>query len=302
MPAGRRPDRGRRPVAGRHPPRAAERRASASRPAPASTRARTWAPTATAGAVLTSDDATAGRRCGRSATTAAPGSTRHDLVGMNSRLDTLQAVVLRAKLRRLDAVERAAPGRRARRYDDLLAGVEGVRPPGDAAGQRARVAPVRGAGRRARRVLARLDEAGIGAGIHYPHAGAPPRRLRPTSATAAATSRWPRRRRAEILSLPLFPGITAAQQGRVASRSLTAAVGAQRHRHVTVPTRVRPPARPVRERPGRRRAPASGRGPTCCPAPSSAPTATSATTPSSRAGCASATGSRSRTPCCCSTA
>ena len=47
----------------------------------------------------------------------------HDLVGVNSRLDGLQAVVLRAKLARLadwNARRRAA----AARYDELLAGPE----------------------------------------------------------------------------------------------------------------------------------------------------------------------------------
>src|SRR4029079_12204290 len=58
----------------------------------------------------------------------APGGTQkyeHRLVGVNSRLDTLQAVVLRAKLRRLpdwNDRRRAA----ADRYTELLGDVEGV--------------------------------------------------------------------------------------------------------------------------------------------------------------------------------
>ena len=57
-----------------------------------------------------------------------PRSTSTTAVGFNSRLDTLQAVVLRAKLRRLAAwneQRRAA----AARYDELLADLAGVRPP-----------------------------------------------------------------------------------------------------------------------------------------------------------------------------
>ena len=49
----------------------------------------------------------------------------HRLVGVNSRLDTLEAVVLRAKLRRLaewNEQRRAA----AARYDERLADVDGV--------------------------------------------------------------------------------------------------------------------------------------------------------------------------------
>ena len=64
-------------------------------------------------------------------TIAAHGSDRkyvHDVVGFNSRLDTVQAVVLRAKLRRLsewNELRRQA----AARYSELLADVPGVRLP-----------------------------------------------------------------------------------------------------------------------------------------------------------------------------
>ncbi len=140
---------------------------------------------------------------------------------MNSRLDSLQAVVLRAKLRRLDRwneQRRAA----ARRYDALLAGVDGVRLPATLPGNVPvwHLYVVRVAERD--RVLARLNEAGIGAGVHYPR----PLHLlgayeglghgRGDFPVAEAASR-------EILSLPLFPGITPAQQGRVVE-AFTAAV------------------------------------------------------------------------------
>ena len=55
-----------------------------------------------------------------------PRKYEHAVLGFNSRLDTLQAVVLSAKLRRLDgwnAARRAA----AARYDELLADVDGRR-------------------------------------------------------------------------------------------------------------------------------------------------------------------------------
>src|SRR5262249_7042522 len=54
-----------------------------------------------------------------------PRKYEHSTLGFNSRLDTLQAVVLLAKLRRLagwNAARRAA----AARYDTLLSGVDGV--------------------------------------------------------------------------------------------------------------------------------------------------------------------------------
>lgn len=52
----------------------------------------------------------------------------HDIVGVNSRLDTLQAAVLRAKLRHLDEYT-AARCALAARYDAALAGLPGVRIP-----------------------------------------------------------------------------------------------------------------------------------------------------------------------------
>ena len=70
-------------------------------PPPASTRARTSAPTATAARVLT-DDASWPTGCGCSANHGSRRSTSTTDLGFNSRLDALQAVVLRAKLRRLD--------------------------------------------------------------------------------------------------------------------------------------------------------------------------------------------------------
>ena len=104
-------------------------------------------------------------------TIAAHGSDRkyvHDVIGMNSRLDTIQAVVLLAKLRRLAAwndLRRAA----AQRYSDMLADVPGVRVPERLEGNvdvwHLYVVRVQ----ERDRVLAELHEAGIGAGIHYPY-------------------------------------------------------------------------------------------------------------------------------------
>lgn len=137
----------------------------------------------------------------------------HDHIGMNARLDAVQATVLRAKLRRLDGWNQA---RRAvaDRYAQLLDGVAGVRAP--------RVRPgnedvwhlyvVRVDERD--RVLADLTAAGIGVGIHYPTAvhlteayeGLGYRRGQFPVAEAAAD---------RILSLPMFPHLLMDQQVRV---------------------------------------------------------------------------------------
>jgi dTDP-4-amino-4,6-dideoxygalactose transaminase len=152
------------------------------------------------------------------------GSSRkytHTRLGFNSRLDTIQAVVLRAKLRRLadwNHARRAA----AARYDALLADVDGVRLPRTAPGNThvwhlyAVRVPERD------KVLALLNEAGVGAGVHYPV----PVHLQPAFRELGyAKGDFPVTERAaeEILTLPLFPQLTAAQQERVA-RTLTEAL------------------------------------------------------------------------------
>jgi dTDP-4-amino-4,6-dideoxygalactose transaminase len=144
----------------------------------------------------------------------------HDLVGCNSRLDALQAVVLRAKLVRL-AAGNAARRAAATRYDELLAPLDVVRPvtlPGNEHVWHLYVVQVPDRDR----VLARLNEAGIGAGIHYPTP------LHQTPAFAHLGYRvgaFPHAEAAagRILSLPLHPHITAAQQKEVVAE-LTAAL------------------------------------------------------------------------------
>jgi dTDP-4-amino-4,6-dideoxygalactose transaminase len=137
----------------------------------------------------------------------------HEVVGWNSRLDTLQAIVLRAKLRRLAEWNEARRGAAAR-YDALLAEVPQVRIPLTMPGNVhvwhlyvVRV-PERD------RVLGALRAAGIGASIHYPTPihltgayrglGYPPGSF-PVAEAAAD----------EILTLPLYPHITPAQQERI---------------------------------------------------------------------------------------
>ncbi|WP_158371301.1 DegT/DnrJ/EryC1/StrS family aminotransferase [Cellulosimicrobium cellulans] len=165
-----------------------------------------------AGAVTTDDAAVAQRV----RALAAHGSTRkyrHDVVGMNSRLDTVQAVVLEAKLRRL-AGWNARRREAAARYAALLRDVPGVRPPvPDPANEDAWHLYVVQVPDRDR-ALAALHDAGIGAGVHYPvplhltgayrHLGLGPGAF-PVAEAAAG----------RILSLPMHPHLTAAQQEQV---------------------------------------------------------------------------------------
>jgi dTDP-4-amino-4,6-dideoxygalactose transaminase len=135
--------------------------------------------------------------------------------GWNTRLDALQAVVLNAKLKHL-AAWNAARQEAARRYDELLADEQSITRPVTARGNQHvwRLYVVRVP--RRDDVLRHLNAAGIGAGVHYPtpihlqgafkHLGHK-RGDFPVAEAAAG----------EILSLPLFPEITAEQQRRVAA-------------------------------------------------------------------------------------
>lgn len=89
----------------------------------------------------------------------------HEEPGMNSRLDTLQAAILRVKLARLDGWNE---GRRrlAAAYDEALAGIDGVQLTRTARESAYHLYVIRVANRD--EALTALQEAGIGAGLHYP--------------------------------------------------------------------------------------------------------------------------------------
>jgi dTDP-4-amino-4,6-dideoxygalactose transaminase len=137
----------------------------------------------------------------------------HPEIGFNSRLDTLQAVVLGVKLKRLAAwndARRAA----ARRYDDMLTGLGDVSRPRPLAGNEHvyHLYVIRVPNRD--EIVTRLDADGVGAQIHYPfpiHLQGAFRDLGlgPGSFPIAE------RAAAEILSLPMFPEISEQQQSKV---------------------------------------------------------------------------------------
>ncbi|MFJ9537500.1 DegT/DnrJ/EryC1/StrS family aminotransferase [Streptomyces sp. NPDC101225] len=180
-----------------------------------------------AGAVLTDDE----ERAGLVRAIANHGGVakyRHDVPGFNSRLDGLQAVVLRAKLARLadgNAARRAA----AARYDTLLAGLAAagrvvlpVTAPGNVHVWHLYVIQVAGADRDD--VVGKLNAEGIGAGVHYPapvHLTPAYRRL------GHSRGGFPNAEHAadRILSLPLFPQITPDQQQRVVDTLTDALAG-----------------------------------------------------------------------------
>jgi dTDP-4-amino-4,6-dideoxygalactose transaminase len=139
----------------------------------------------------------------------------HDLLGVNSRLDSMQAVVLSAKLKRLEEwneLRRSA----ASRYAMALGDSEVVRLPATMPGNIHvwHLFVIRVEGRD--RLLEALQSDGIGAAIHYPV----PVHLHPAfgwlghdagsfPVAEAAAGR--------ILSLPIYPGITTDQVDRVSA-------------------------------------------------------------------------------------
>ena len=138
----------------------------------------------------------------------------HAELGFNSRIDSLQAVVLRAKLRRL-AQWNEWRRRAADRYHELLAGLEDVVLPRTAPGNlhvwHLYVVQVP----RRDHVLEILHERGVQAGIHYPV----PVHLQPAFRDHGyGPGDFPVAELAagRILSLPLYPHISMDQQHRVA--------------------------------------------------------------------------------------
>jgi dTDP-4-amino-4,6-dideoxygalactose transaminase len=136
-----------------------------------------------------------------------------DSVGVNSRLDEVQAAILRVKLTALDAGN-ARRQTIAAAYDEALAGGRFAPPPrrpgaGHVFHQYVLRAPDRAG------LMARLRAEGIATAIHYPQ----PVHLQPAyrgrtplgPAGCAETARAA----GEVMSLPMFPELTDAQVERV---------------------------------------------------------------------------------------
>lgn len=130
---------------------------------------------------------------------------RNDVMGFNSRLDELQAAVLRVKLARLDAWN---DRRRkiARRYLDSLRGT-GLRLPDSPEGSEAawHLFVVRHSGRDD--LMRRLGEAGVGTLIHYPIPPHLQQAYRSLELQAGALPICERMAR-EVLSLPMGPHLS----------------------------------------------------------------------------------------------
>ena len=137
----------------------------------------------------------------------------HDMEGYNGRLDAIQAAILHAKLPHVDTWN-ALRRERATEYNRLMTGQEAVRTPFEPSWSRGvyHLYVVRTNHRE--EMINHLKSVGIGTGIHYPV----PLHLQKAYVSLSynhgdfpvTESVTP-----EILSLPMFPQLTAAQQARV---------------------------------------------------------------------------------------
>jgi dTDP-4-amino-4,6-dideoxygalactose transaminase len=138
-----------------------------------------------------------------------PEKYQHTIMGYNRRLDSLQAAVLRAKLRHLDQWN-ASRQRAAKRYDELLKDVASIRTP-YAAEESSHVYHLYVIQHPERdRLLSYLRDQGVQAGLHYPtpvhlqpcyeNLGMPVGSL-PTTEEIAS----------RVISLPMFAEITDEQ-------------------------------------------------------------------------------------------
>jgi dTDP-4-amino-4,6-dideoxygalactose transaminase len=164
------------------------------------------------GAIVTSDDALAAK-ARELRDHGSPEKNRHTRVGYNYRLDGIQGAVLGVKLRYLEGWNEARRALAAR-YRQLLAGLAGVEPLAERAHGRHvyHLFVVRSA--RRGRIFEAFAERDIARAVHYPvpvhlqeaYAGLGQRRgSLPVSERAAD----------EVLSLPVYPELSHAQQDEV---------------------------------------------------------------------------------------
>ena len=140
----------------------------------------------------------------------------HDIEGYNGRLDSIQTGILSVKLKHL-AGWNAKRRERAAEYNRLFAASEaGVQTPFEPSWSRAvyHLYVVRTQDREG--MMAHLGKAGIGTGIHYP---IPLHRQRAYESMGYKLGDFPVTEKiaSQIVSLPMFPNLTAEQQGRVVS-------------------------------------------------------------------------------------
>ncbi len=133
----------------------------------------------------------------------------HDMEGYNGRLDSIQCGFLSVKLKHLPKWSEARR-RNAKKYNELLKPVHGVMTPFEPEWSKAvyHLYIVRVKNREV--VQKKLNELGINTGLHYP---VPLHQQKAYTSLGHKTGDFPvtEKAAAEILSLPMFPGLTEGQ-------------------------------------------------------------------------------------------
>ena len=179
------------------------------------------------GGMITTDDAELAAKLRRLRVHGDAGGYNHQEIGLCSRLDALQAAVLRVKLRHLDDWTNAR-GENARRYRELFRHYElldAVELPETLPGRRHVYNQfcVRVRGGLRDQVLSSLRTNNIGAAVYYPK----PLHLQPAFRhLGLGPGSFPESEAAsgEVLALPIFPELQPVQQELVV-RGIAAALG-----------------------------------------------------------------------------
>lgn len=177
------------------------------------------------GMVVTDDDALA-TRVRMLANHGSATRYRHEMLGCNSRLDALQAAVLRVKLLHLDEFNRRRRDH-ARRYREVLAGMQLQLPVETGFGTHVYHQFTIASDER-ERIRAALAQQGIASAVHYPI----PLHRQPLWQDAYAGVHLPRAEEAaqRVLSLPMSP-LLKPEQIEAVGRAVAAVLGARECAH-----------------------------------------------------------------------
>ncbi|MCA9836458.1 MAG: DegT/DnrJ/EryC1/StrS family aminotransferase [Trueperaceae bacterium] len=134
----------------------------------------------------------------------------NEILGYNSRLDAMQAAILRVKLPHIDTWN-SQRFEAASRYNDLLADVEGVIPPTLTQGHVFHQYTIRLTRANRDQVEADMKELGIGTMVYYPI----PQDQLPVYAGQYPVQPISQQLGHQVLSLPIWPEISKEQQLRV---------------------------------------------------------------------------------------
>jgi dTDP-4-amino-4,6-dideoxygalactose transaminase len=165
------------------------------------------------GGMMVTQDAVLAERLRKLRTHGGAKQYHHDEVGTNSRLDTLQAALLSAKLPHLDRWN-AARRTHAAAYGSCLAEVEGVTPPATDPANEHTFHQYTVRCTRRDQLVAGLKSRGVGCAVYYPT----PLHLQPCFANLGyREGQFPEAERAarEVVSLPVYPELTPTQRDEV---------------------------------------------------------------------------------------